>query len=298
MASASPSTDEDGRGPQSTRGRTSVAAGELAETASGRASQARARELEERWEDRLAWPVLIAAVISVPAVFLTLLDEPFEMIGHVGLWITSVVLIFETIVLFLVSPKKIDWLLRNWWLVGLSVLVIVGVVFSIGPMQLLRLLRSVGALRVLRAKQVAKAGHSLQKIGSSQWWRHLGTILATVVVTAFVVVALIDPESPARSFLDDLVGEDWAIAAAIVAGLLLFGATYLLVRQPRSKETDGVDTDEDRDVEGDAEGEGGDVEGDADGDGGVAQPDEDREPSGVTRDQDGTRVQSSAARRL
>lgn len=232
--SSNDSSAEAERRSESKRRRASAAAGELAETASGRASEERARTLEERWENRLAWPVLIAAVVSVPAVFLTLLDEPFEMIGHVGLWITSVVLIFETIVLFLVSPKKIDWLLRNWWLVGLSALVIVGVVFSIGPMQLLRLLRSVGALRVLRAKQVAKAGHSLQKVGSSRWWRHLGTILATFVVTAFVVVALVDPESPARSFLDDLVGEDWAVAAAVGAGLLLFGATYLLVRQPRS----------------------------------------------------------------
>jgi len=31
-------------------------------------------ERYERWEDRLAWPVLIAALASVPAVFLTLLD--------------------------------------------------------------------------------------------------------------------------------------------------------------------------------------------------------------------------------
>lgn len=247
------SAEEEERGHASKRRRASAAAGELVETASGEASQERAGTLEERWEDRLAWPVLIAAVVSVPAVFLTLLDEPFEMIGHVGLWITSVVLIFETVVLFLVSPKKIDWLLRNWWLVGLSVLVIVGVVFSIGPMQLLRLLRSVGALRVLRAKQVAKAGHSLQKVGSSRWWRHLGTILATVVVTAFVVVALVDPESPARSFLDDLVGEDWAVAAAIGAGVLLFGATYLLVRRPRGEREGDGDGEEDDGVDGDGE---------------------------------------------
>ncbi|TDS86168.1 MULTISPECIES: hypothetical protein [Nesterenkonia] len=270
MTSASPPAEEDERGPRSKRRRTSAAAGELAETASGRASEERARELEERWEDRLAWPVLIAAVISVPAVFLTLLDEPFEMIGHVGLWVTSVVLIFETIVLFLVSPKKIDWLLRNWWLVGLSVLVIVGVVFSIGPMQLLRLLRSVGALRVLRAKQVAKAGHSLQNVGASRWWRRLGTILATFVVTAFVVVALVDPESPARSFLDDLVGEEWAIPTAIGAGLLLFGATYLLVRQPRGEaEDDGAAGDE-----GDSDGaEYADLEG-ADRDGASSDPEQ------------------------
>ena len=103
-------------------------------------------------------------------------------------------------------------------------------------MQILRLLRSVGALRVLRAQQVAKAGHSLRKTSSSNLWQHLGTLCATLVVSAFVVVALVDPESPGRSFLDDLVGEGWAIPAAVVAGLLLIAATYLLVRRPRSQE--------------------------------------------------------------
>jgi len=34
-------------------------------------------EIQQRWENRLAWPVLLAAILSVPAVFLTLLDEPF-----------------------------------------------------------------------------------------------------------------------------------------------------------------------------------------------------------------------------
>ncbi|WP_238385228.1 hypothetical protein [Nesterenkonia muleiensis] len=231
----------DERPQQTAAARASSAAGELTDTALGNVSQERASAIEQRWERWLVWPVLIAALVSVPAVFLTLMDEPFEMIGHVGLWITSAVLVFETIVFFLVSPRKVDWLRRNWWLVGLTVLVIIGLVFSIGPMQILRLLRSVGALRVLRAKQVAKAGHSLQKSSSSRWRRRLGTMLATVVVSAFVVVALIDPESPARTFLDDLVGEDWAVVAAIGAGVLLFGATYLLVRQPRGKDDESDD---------------------------------------------------------
>lgn len=237
MNSGSPDRDDE-RQQEEVVAHAASAARELTDTALGRVPEERTREIEERWESWLVWPVLIAALVSVPAVFLTLLDEPFEMIGHVGLWLASVVLIFETVVLFLVSPKKIDWLRRNWWLVGLTVLVIVGVVFSIGPMQILRLLRSVGALRVLRAKQVAKAGHSLQKSSSSRGWRMLGTLLATVVVAAFVVVALIDPESPARTFLDDLVGEDWAVVAAIGAGILLLGATYLLVRKPRDDDDD------------------------------------------------------------
>lgn len=239
-----PGDDDDERQQSAQKPSPSAAARELTDTAMGNLSEERTREIEEKWERWLAWPVMIAALVSVPAVFLTLLDEPFEMIGHIGLWVTSVVLVFETLVLFLVSPKKVEWLRRNWWLVGLTILVIVGVVFSIGPMQILRLLRSVGALRVLRAKQVAKAGHSLQKTGTSRVWRYLGTLLATLVVSAFVVVALVDPESPVRSFLDDLVGEDWAIPTAIGAGLLLFAATYLLVRPQKNDDEEPASTEE------------------------------------------------------
>lgn len=208
---------------------------ELADTALGKGSEEELEEVQEKWETRLAWPVLIAAVVSVPAVFLTLLDEPFEMIGHIGLWLATAVLLVETVVLFLVSPEKVAWLRRNWWLIGLTVATVLAVIFSIGPMQLFRLLRSVGALRVLRAKQVAKAGESLGKKGKSRRRQVLGKVLATVVVGAFVVIALVDPDSEARSFLEDLVGEEGAVAAAFGAGLVTMIGMYFLVRRPRGE---------------------------------------------------------------
>lgn len=209
---------------------------ELADTALGRGSEGELEEVQEKWETRLAWPVVIAAVVSVPAVFLTLLDEPFEMIGHIGLWLATAVLVVETLVLFLVSPEKIAWIRRNWWLIGLTIATILAVIFSIGPMQLFRVLRSVGALRVLRAKQVAKAGESLGKKGQSRWRQMLGKVLATVVVGAFVVIALVDPDSEARSFLEDFVGEEGAIAASIGAGLVTMIGMYFLVRTPKAEE--------------------------------------------------------------
>lgn len=208
---------------------------EVTAVALGEASDETIEELQDRWETRLAWPVLIAAVISVPAVFLTLLDEPFELIGHVGLYLATAVLVFETVVLFLVSPKKIAWVLRNWWLIGLTVATILAVVFSIGPMQLFRTVRGVGALRVLRAKQVAKAGESLAKKGKSRRRRWFGQILATVVVGAFVVLALVVPESEARSSLQNYVGEEGVPFAAAAAGLLTVVVMYLLVRTPRKQ---------------------------------------------------------------
>lgn len=208
---------------------------DLKETALGRGSDEKLEEVQERWETRLAWPVFVAAIVSVPAVFLTLLDEPFEMIGHVGLWLVTAVLVFETVVLFLVSPAKIDWIRRNWWLIGLTGGGILAVVFSIGPLQLFRVLRSVGALRVMRAKQMARAGESLGKKGHSRWHQLLGKVLATLVVGSFVVIAMVDPDSEARGALENWVGEDGAIAAAVAAGVLTMIGMYFLVRSPRGE---------------------------------------------------------------
>lgn len=193
-------------------------------------------EIQQRWENRLAWPVLIAAILSVPAVFLTLLDEPWEMIGHIGLYLTTAVLVIETTVFFLISPKKVDWVRRNWWLIGLTVATILAVAFSIGPMQLFRTVRSVGALRVLRAKQVAKAGESLANKSKKRWRRWLGQILATLVVGAFVVLALAVPESEARTTIEDYVGEDAVPFAAAIAGVITVVLMYFLVRTPRKQQ--------------------------------------------------------------
>ena len=210
----------------------------MAAVALGEASDEMIEELQDRWETRLAWPVLIAAVISVPAVFLTLLDEPFELIGHVGLYLATAVLVFETVVLFLVSPKKIAWVLRNWWLIGLTIATILAVIFSIGPMQLFRTVRSVGALRVLKAKQVAKAGESLANKGNKRWRRWFGQILATVVVGTFVVLALAVPESEARTTLENYVGEEGVPFAAAIAGVITVVGMYFLVRTPRKQRED------------------------------------------------------------
>lgn len=180
----------------------------------------------------------MAALLSVPAVFLTLLDEPWETIGHIGLYAVSAVLVFETVVFFLVSPEKITWVRRNWWLLGGSAAAVLAVVFSIGPLQLFRALRSVGALRVLRAKQMARAGESLGKKDQSPWVPVLGKVLATVVVGAFVVIAMVDSDSEARQFLEGLVGEDAAVAAAWVAGLLTVVGMYFLVRDPPDEDDD------------------------------------------------------------
>ena len=61
-------------------------------------------------------------------------------------------------------------------------------------------------------------------------------LLGRALVEAFVVIALVDPESEARMFLEDLVGDEGAIAAAVGAGLLTMIGMYFLVRSPRDQD--------------------------------------------------------------
>ncbi len=187
---------------------------------------------ETRWEERLAFPVLVAALASIPAVFLTLLDDPYATAGMVTNWAAGAVLVAETVVLFVVSGDRVAWLRRHIWLVLLTVAVVISVVLAIGPVQLLRLLRVVGALRLVRAGRIVKAGRMLQeRLGLTGKWQRVPGIAASVLVGAFVAVVLADPSSRTRVLIEEYVGVVPGTIAVLLAGLLLAVATFVVVRQ-------------------------------------------------------------------
>ncbi|MCA1783217.1 MAG: ion transporter [Intrasporangiaceae bacterium] len=196
---------------------------------------------EEHWEERLAVPVLLAALVSVPAVFLTLLDDPYGTVGTYVNWLAGAVLVGETVVLFYVSRNKRQWIRKHVWLIALTVVVIVGVVFAIGPVQLLRLVRVFGALRLVRAGRIVKAGRILRRrLGLSGFWASVPAIAASLLVAAFVGVVLADPTSQTRTLVENWVGPQGVVIAAIVAGVLLAAATFVVIRQQQDNRTDAT----------------------------------------------------------
>lgn len=206
---------------------------------SSNSPQDAARAREEQWERRLAIPVLVAALASVPAVFLTLFDQPYSAAGTVINWVAGGVLIAETAVLFAVSGDKLGWVRRHKWLVALTIAVIIAVVFAVGPVQLLRLLRIVGALRIIRAGRIIKAGRILQeRMGLTGRWQRAPAVLASVLVAAFVAVVLSDPTSRTREIIDGLIGRTGGTTAAIVAGVVLAAATFVVMRRRGDDEDD------------------------------------------------------------
>ena len=192
------------------------------------------RDRADRVAQRLAFPVLIAALASVPAVFLTLLDEPYETIGTGLNTLSGAVLIAETVVLFAVAENRLAWLKRNRWLVLLAVAIVPAVVFAVGPVQLLRLtrvahaLRMVGAVRIIRVGRIMKAGRILrERAGLDARWQGVVAIIVTLLAAAFVGITLADPTSASGGVLRSAV-DSVGVPGILLAGLILGGATYIV----------------------------------------------------------------------
>ena len=191
-------------------------------------SEVHEEDRADRLQERLAVPVLIAALASVPAVFLTLFEDPARLAGTVLNTLSGAVLIAEAVVLLAVSEHKLTWIRRNLWLVALAVVMIPAVVFAVGPVQLLRLVRVVGALRIIRVGRILKAGRIVrERAGLDALWQRVIGIGVTLLVAGFVAVVLSDPTSYSRQALEgalDRVG----IVGVMLAGAVIAIATFIV----------------------------------------------------------------------
>lgn len=187
-------------------------------------------------------PVLLAALASVPAVFLTLLDEPARSAGTLVNTLSGAVIVAEVVVLFAVSDDKWGWLRRNPGRVLLGCAVVAAVVFTVGPLQLLRLTKTLGALRILRASKLLTAGRILRERAGLQgpWQQAIGVGL-TVLTAVFVALVLSDPTSQSRRVLDGAL--HWlGVTGVVLAGAVLAIATYVLrTARDRGRRDDRTD---------------------------------------------------------
>jgi hypothetical protein len=201
---------------------------------------------EEHWQERLAVPVLVAALAAIPAMFLTLAEGTLARAGHVVDVLSGLVLVAETVILLAVAENKRAWIRGHLGLIALTVAVVAAVVFALGPAQVLRLVRTVGALRILRAGRIVKAARSVSdRMGFTGRLAHLAAAGAGLLVAVFVGIVLADPTSRSRDLLTSVLGDLSTPAIVVlsgVAGVVLGVATYLLARDTGS----GTDADNDR----------------------------------------------------
>jgi CsoR family transcriptional regulator, copper-sensing transcriptional repressor len=189
-----------------------------------------AEDRADRVARKLAVPVLVAALASVPATFLTLFEGTLATTGSALNTVSGAVLVAETVVLLALAGDKRAWLRRNRWLVALTVVVIPAVIFAVGPVQLLRLARVVGALRIIRVRRIFKAGRIVRdRHGLDGRWNRILTLGVTALTAGFVAVVLTDPTSRSRQLLDDAFG-GYSVIAIVLAGAVVAGATYVVLR--------------------------------------------------------------------
>lgn len=188
-----------------------------------------AADPERRWAERFERPALIAALASVPATFLTLAEGGLAVTGEVVNVLSAIVLVAEGVVLFAVSHDRRRWMRRNWWLLATIAIVVPATIFAVGPAQLLRLVRSVGALRVLRVRRIIKAGRlASDRLGVDDRWRRATAVTLSVAAAAFVAVVLIDPSGIEVAWVRDLASRAGPVGV-VLAGAILGIATYLVV---------------------------------------------------------------------
>lgn len=198
------------------------------------------QERAERWEGRLAIPVLVAALISVPAIFLMTTGGTTAAVGRVLNWLSLAVLVGESVLLLALSRDIADWLRAHKWELALVGLTVPAVVFAIGPVQLLRLIFSVGTLRILRVSRIVRAGRVLvRKLGLTARRRKAVLALAALLAAAFGVIVLANPESRTRRVIGwvvDRIGPvPAALAALVLAVGLFFGVRAVLRTKPVRK---------------------------------------------------------------
>ncbi|SFP26128.1 hypothetical protein SAMN05421810_10257 [Amycolatopsis arida] len=188
----------------------------------------------ERLEARLTVPVLLAALVSVPAVFLTTAEGPAADVGRVLNWASLVVLAGESLVLLWLSRNVPSWLSRHRWKLAVLVVAVPAVVFVVGPAQVLRLLLSLGALRVLRVGRIVRAGRVIRRragLGTRPGRWLLGG--AGALAVAFTAIVLADPTSRSRRLVEWVL-RHLGVAPALLGGLVLaIAATLLLLRRRR-----------------------------------------------------------------
>lgn len=163
-----------------------------------------------RMERQLAVPVLVAAAVSVPAVFLVMAGGTAKVIGTVLNWASFLVLAGESLILLLLSHRRYDWIREHKWPLIVTVSAAPAVIFVVGPVQVIRLVLFFSALRVLKVRRIFLIG-SIIRDRARLSRRRTKLLFAglTVLAVIFVIAVLADPDSPSHRMLvwvADLLG--------------------------------------------------------------------------------------------
>ncbi len=210
----------------------------------------RANQLEHRF----AVPVMLAALLSVPAVPLALWGTHWwSQLGSVVNTIAGVVLWAEWILLIVLADNRLEWLRRHKWSTLVVALTIPAVIFTIGPAQALRLVRVIATLRLVRLTRIVEAGSVLgRRLALTSTARSVLLAASGLLAAALAGLVLADPDSDSRRLLTSAAERmDVSWPVLLCGGLLLAAvavAGYRWFRRhrpaPPTEATENSDTDQ------------------------------------------------------
>ena len=193
--------------------------------------------LSARVERRLAVPVLVAALLSVPAVFLAGWGSGgWARAGTALDWTAGAVLWLEGLVGFILAEDRWDWLVRHKWTLTVALLTVPALIFALGPAQLLRIAYLVSTLRILRVRRIISSATTVHRRLSPRGpWRVVLIGVTGLLATVFVVVLLADPNAETW-IVAEMTAKRLGAVPAVIIGVILSVAGYLLWRNRQRDE--------------------------------------------------------------
>ena len=214
--------------PSDTASATAVAHGDLRDDRKRLRHERKNRRTDRarRLEQRLTVPVIIAAVISVPATFMSAVDGWPGVLGKVLNMGTAAVLMGEPLLLFLLAGHRIAWLRAHLWAILIAAVAVPAVLFAAAApyfqaLRLLRLTHVVTALRLLRINRILKAADTLRRyLLVDAFWRRLSALFGPLVAFGFAGFVLADAKYRALLFLDTLSDRFGPVPVVLVVALV------------------------------------------------------------------------------
>jgi CsoR family transcriptional regulator, copper-sensing transcriptional repressor len=186
----------------------------------------RRTERARRLEQRLTLPVIIAAIVSVPATFLSALTGWPGVLGKVFNWGAAAVLAGEPVLLFLLAGHRRAWLKEHLWAILIAAVAVPAVLFAAAApyfqaLRLLRLAHVMTAFRLLRINRILKSAETLRRyLLVDIFWRRLSSVVGPVIAFGFAGLVLADPEYRELLYLDDLSDRFGLVPVVLVVALL------------------------------------------------------------------------------
>jgi hypothetical protein len=210
-----------------------------------------------RWEQRLHAPVLGAAWLSLPTVFLYFSDlgEAWEITAVALSWLIWIVFLAEAVIMLAVVDDRSAWIRGH--LFGLAILIATLPLLThvLEALLAARTLSALQGVRILQALYLAKAAKLLKSLNvlhrkgktpkHPAIWTALILVLSVVVVGIGHKIATKDKDdiTPLHGFwnlLNDL--PNWALALSAAGLLLLIGAAVTSrSRRDRAATTSAVE---------------------------------------------------------